>query len=56
MTRFDGLKIIMEMLQENDYLPTPPADLNQNGIVDQEDVHILINNIINGYLESNPFI
>ena len=59
---FDGnyslmdILIIMEMLQENDYVPTPPADLNQNGIVDQEDVHILINNIINGYLECNPFI
>ena len=50
---FDGnyslmdILIITEMLLGNNYLPTPPADLNQNGIVDQEDVHILINNIIN---------
>ena len=50
---FDGnyslmdILIITEMLLENNYLPTPPADLNQNGIVDHEDVHILINNIIN---------
>ena len=59
---FDGnyslmdILIITEMLLGNNYLPTPPADLNQNGIVDQEDVHILINNIINWYLECNSCI
>ena len=59
---FDGnhslmdILIITEMLLGNNYLPTPPADLNQNGIVDQEDVHILINNLINWYLDCNPFI
>ena len=49
---FDGnyslmdILIITDMLLGYNYLPTPPADLNQHGIVDQEDIEILINDII----------
>ena len=39
--------IITDMLLGYNYLPTPPADLNQDGMVDQEDIEILINDIIN---------
>ena len=50
---FDGnyslmdILIITDMLLGYNYLSTPPADLNQDGMVDQEDIEILINDIIN---------
>tara|TARA_Y100001936_G_scaffold204150_1_gene207458 strand:- start:181 stop:669 length:489 start_codon:yes stop_codon:yes gene_type:complete len=50
---FDGnyslmdILIITDMLLGYNYLPTPPADLNQDGMVDQEDIEILIYDIIN---------
>ena len=50
---FDGnyslmdILIKMDMLLENNYLPTLLADLNQNGMIDKKDVQTLIKNIIN---------
>ena len=50
---FDGnyslidILIITDMLLGYNYLPAPPADLNQDGMVDQEDIEILIYDIIN---------
>lgn len=35
------------MLLEYNYPPTPPADLNQDWMIDQEGIEILINDIIN---------
>ena len=50
---FDGNHGIIDVLLATDmylgygYLPSPPADLNQDGIVDEEDIQFLINDIIN---------
>ena len=50
---FDGNHDVIDILLATDmyigygYLPSPPADLNQDGIVDEEDIQFLINDIIN---------
>jgi len=38
--------IVSDMFTGYEYLPTPPADYNQDGSVDQTDIELLLNQIL----------